>query len=159
MDEAALPEPRHRLPAAARSYWRLVIAVRTLLLAPVALFAGAPVTALGLPFWVPVALELAGGLLAAALVPDLWWRRWRYEIREDELDLRHGLWTVRRTLVPIRRVQHVDTTSGPLQSAFGLASVSFHTAAGETKIPALTEADAEAVRRRVGELARTRDDV
>mgnify|MGYP006160374619 CR=1 FL=1 len=61
--------------------------------------------------------------------------------RAEEIDLRHGLFTVRRTLVPIRRVQHVDTESGPLQGMFELATVSFHTAAGSTKIPALLRGD------------------
>jgi hypothetical protein len=100
----------------------------------------------------------AVGLLAAAVVPELRWRRWRYEVRPEEIDLRHGVFTVRRTLVPIRRVQHVDTESGVLQGMFDLATVSVHTAAGKTAIPALLRGEAEGVRRRVGELARTRDD-
>lgn len=105
---------------------------------------------------------LVGIVLAAVVVavaPVLRWRRWRYEIRDDEIDLRHGTFTVRRTLVPIRRVQHVDTEVGPLQDAFGLATVKFHTAAGATEIPALDKGEAEQVRTRVAELARTRDDV
>ena len=46
-----------------------------------------------------------------------------------------------------------------LNGAFGLATVAFHTAAGETEIPALTTNQAELVRARIAELARTRDDV
>jgi len=119
---------------------------------------------------VPVVAAIAGfgvvGLLAVvvavvvvAVAPALRWRRWRYEIRDDEIDLRHGTFTVRRTLVPIRRVQHVDTEVGPLQDSFGLATVKFHTAAGATEIPALDKGEAERVRTRVAELARARDDV
>jgi membrane protein YdbS with pleckstrin-like domain len=107
--------------------------------------------------WGAVAVPL--GAAATWVLPQVRHRRWRYEVREEELDLRHGLWTVARTLVPIRRVQHVDTESGPLQSAFDLATVTFHTAAGKTRIPAVTRGEAEAIRRRVAELARTRDDV
>jgi membrane protein YdbS with pleckstrin-like domain len=102
---------------------------------------------------------VAAGVVAAVVVPEVLWRRWRYEVREDEIDLRHGLVTVKRTLVPIRRVQHVDTETGPVQGIFDLATVSFHTAAGKTEIPALTRGQAEEVRRRVADLARTRDDV
>ena len=145
----SLSEPQTRLPAAARSLWRAQ------LLALTAVATAAAAGFLGL--W--ALAVLAAGLALAAVVPEVRWRRWRYQVREEEIDLRHGLVTVRRTLVPIRRVQHVDTSSGLLQGAFDLATVSFHTAAGETEIPALTRADAEAVRRRVGELARTRDDV
>jgi uncharacterized protein len=56
-------------------------------------------------------------------------------------------------------VQHVDTTTGPIQAWFGLATVEFHTAAGGVEIPGLLRSEAEQVRRRVAELARTRDDV
>jgi uncharacterized protein len=152
-------EPQQRLPAAARTYWRLTLVPWVVILAFAALGLGSRADDIGVPAWLPVAVELLAGVAVIAVVPGLRWSRWRYEIRDDEIDLRAGLWTVRRVLVPIRRVQHVDTSTGPLQGIFELATVSFHTAAGKTEIPALTRAEAEAVRRRVGELARTRDDV
>jgi membrane protein YdbS with pleckstrin-like domain len=113
----------------------------------------------GLPTWLPTLVVVAAAVTAVVIVPRVRWRRWRYEIREDEIDLRSGLFTIRRVLVPIRRVQHVDTASSLLQNFFDLATVTFHTAAGETEIPALKRGEAEAVRGRVAELARTRDDV
>jgi membrane protein YdbS with pleckstrin-like domain len=143
-------EPQQRLPRAALTYWRTQAIVMGLVV-PIAVG-----SSLGL-LWAALALLVA--VLAGWFAPAVLWNRWRYEIREEELDLRHGLLTVKRTLVPIRRVQHVETESGPLQNRFGLATVSVHTAAGATKIPALDQGEAEAVRRRVGELARTRDDV
>ena len=142
-------EPQQRLPDAALVLWRLQAAAVAL---------GVTVTVLGTlgPLWGGVVF--VAGLAVAMVAPAVLWRRWRYEVRADEIDLRHGLFTVRRTLVPIRRVQHVDTSSGVLQGMFDLAAVSVHTAAGQTEIPALRRADAEAVRRQIGELARTRDD-
>lgn len=97
----------------------------------------------GIPVWLGPLVVLALGLAAVVFVPPVRWRRWRYEVREDEIDLRAGLWTIRRTLVPIRRVQHVDTKSGLLQTFFDLATVRFYTAAGAGEIPALRRADAE----------------
>jgi membrane protein YdbS with pleckstrin-like domain len=143
-------EPLQRLPRAALTYWRAQAIVTGLVL-PIA--AGSTVGLL----WALPALLVA--VLAGWFGPAVLWSRWRYEIREDEIDLRHGLLTVKRTLVPIRRVQHVETETGPVQNLFELSTVSVHTAAGATKIPALHRGEAEAVRRRVGELARTRDDV
>ena len=144
-----LPEPERRLPAAARTLWALQYAGTGVVAGVIALSALG-----GLGALVLVVAPLLG--VAAAFVR---FARWRYEVREDAIDLRHGVWSVRRTLVPIRRVQHVDTESGPLQGSFDLATVSFHTAAGSTEIPALTRGEAETVRRRVGELAQARDDV
>jgi membrane protein YdbS with pleckstrin-like domain len=143
-------EPQQRLPRAALTYWRAQAVVVGLAL-PVAVG-----STLGLPWALPALLV---AVLAGWLGPAVLWNRWRYEIREEEIDLRHGLLTVKRTLVPIRRVQHVETETGPVQNLFELSTVSVHTAAGSTKIPALHRGEAEAVRRRVGELARTRDDV
>jgi membrane protein YdbS with pleckstrin-like domain len=155
----ALPEPQQRLPEAAVGLWRLVLGLWAagLFVASIALAPAAD--ELGLPVWLLPVVVFVCGLAAVVVVPRLRWRRWRYDIRDDEIDLRAGLWTIRRTLVPIRRVQHVDTETNLLQTFFDLATVTFHTAAGATEIPALERAEAERVRSRVAELARTRDDV
>ena len=147
--------PSRPLPVAARTYWRIVGAVQGAAFLLVALSVGG---SLGLPGWVVPLAALAALALLGAAVPELRWRRWRYEVREDEVDLLRGAFVVRRTIIPIRRVQHVDTQAGPLQDALGLATVTFHTAAGGIGIPALGKGEAEQVRARVAELARTRDD-
>lgn len=160
MDAGAIPEPQRRLPGAARWYWGLSIGLRGAVAALVALTVGSELAGeVDLAPWLPVTVVAAVGAAAALVIPEVRWRRWRYEVRDNEIDLRHGLWTTRRTLIPIRRIQHVDTEAGPLQNAFSLAAVDFHTAAGPTRIPALGRYEADMIRRRVGELARTRDDV
>ena len=151
-------EPAQRLPGSAKAYWRTALAGQALVPLLAALALTELWDELGVPAALPPLVVLLLAVTAVLVVPEVRWRRWRYEVREDEIDLRHGTFTVRRTLVPIRRVQHVDTRSGALQGAFGLATVSFHTAAGRTEIPAVGTGEAETVRRRVGELARTRDD-
>jgi membrane protein YdbS with pleckstrin-like domain len=106
--------------------------------------------------WDPVlwALPLAA-LVLAAFVPALRWRRWRWEVREREIDLQRGVLRVRRTLIPMMRVQHVETTRGVLEQALGLATVAIHTAAGSQTIPMLAVGDAAALRARIADLART----
>ena len=102
---------------------------------------------------------VAAGAAAVVVAPELRWRRWRWEVREHEVDIRHGTVAVTRTLVPMLRVQHVDTKRDLLQQALGLATVVFHTAAGANEIPALTVAEAAQVRDRIAELARTADEL
>ena len=150
-----MDEPAHRLPRAAVGYWRASGALRGLGAVVGAVVIGGSLGGLA---WIPLVLALAATAAMAGVVPALRWRRWRYEIREDEIDLVRGAFVVRRTLIPIRRVQHVDTESGPLQDSYGLATVTFHTAAGGVSIPALLKGEAETVRARVAALARTRDD-
>ena len=153
----ATPEPSRTLAPAARALWRLeglITAIVAVVCAGVV--QGAAGGAWALAAW---AAALAAGVVSVVLVPELRWRRWRWEVREHEIDIRRGAITVTRTLVPMLRVQHVDTKRDLLQQALGLATVVFHTAAGANEIPALTVAEAGHVRDRIAELARTADEL
>jgi hypothetical protein len=98
-------------------------------------------------------------LLAVTVIPVLRHRRWRYEVREREIDIRRGTFSVTRTIIPMHRVQHVATTRGLLEQALDLSTVVFHTAAGSTEIPALDAGEAAAVRTRIATLTRTADEL
>jgi uncharacterized protein len=156
-------EPAQRLDPRARTLWRITGTLGTLPLVAVGAFVGwvllrvveAPLLLGILPFLAALALLV----MLAGVIPDLRWRRWRYEIREDEVDLQHGIVWVSRTLVPLARIQHVDTQSGPLQRRFGLATVVFYTAAGPNQIPELSAPVAAQVRDRIAELTREQDEL
>ena len=144
-----VPEPTQRLAPAARLAWRA-----GWLGAAVA--AGVIVLVAGLPAALAAAVFLV--LLAgAAIVPELRWRRWRWDVRENEIDLQRGVLVMRRTLIPMARVQHVETERSVIGQALGLATVQIHTAAGSHEIPLLAEYDAGRLRARIAELARTTD--
>ncbi len=157
-------EPAERLDPRARTLWRITGALGMLpLLIGIGLGGGyvllrlfeAPLLVSALPL---VALLLLTAV-AVGVAPDLRWRRWRYEIREDEVDLQRGIFWVTRTLVPLARIQHVDTQSGPLQRRFGLATVVFYTAAGANQIPELSAPVAADVRDRISDLTREQDEL
>lgn len=92
------------------------------------------------------------------LLPTIRWRRWRYEIFEQEVYIQHGILIVSKTLVPMIRVQHVDTKQGPILKRFRLASVTISTAATTHEIPALIEKDASELRDRLSRLAKVDED-
>src|SRR5699024_4057798 len=113
-------------------------------------------------WYVTIALILVVVLLIlfVVVIPKIRYRRWRYEIFDKEIYIQHGLIIVTRTIVPMTRVQHVDTTQGPILKRFNLAGVQISTAATIHTIPALEEADAIQLRDRISELARVAiDDV
>jgi uncharacterized protein len=116
---------------------------------------GAP----GVLTWLAWALALGVVALGGVAGPLLRWRTWRYEIRDEEIDLLRGAVVVRRTLIPMTRVQHVDTQRTPLSDLFELRSVTVHTAADSHSIPALRPADAAAIRDRIAVLAREPDEL
>lgn len=92
------------------------------------------------------------------LIPKLRYRRWRYEIFDQEVYIQHGILIVTRTLIPMLRVQHVDTKQGPILKRFKLATVTISTAATTHEIPALLEEDASALRDRISTLAKVDED-
>ncbi len=148
------PEPSRRLASTARWLWR----AQGLGITAAAIVAASVLSSqAGGAVW--MLLPVAVAIVAIGAVPELRWARWRYEVRDEEIDLRHGTVRITRTLVPMLRVQHVDTTQGPLDQALGLATVVVHTAAGTTTIPALTEGDAGRLRDRIAALARTADEL
>ena len=113
------------------------------------------------PVWIVSLLALAAAALAwleIAVVPKVRMARFRYAIREDEIDLLHGILVRKRTLIPMVKIQHVDTKQGPILRRFGLLAVTFSTAAGNHEIPALNAARAEEVQARIARLARITDD-
>jgi membrane protein YdbS with pleckstrin-like domain len=151
-----IDEPSRRLSPSARWVWRLQQVAFWGVAAILAVTLGSQLDgAIGALVQV---LPLAGLLAGLALVPELRWRRWRWDVHPDAIDIRHGTLTIRRTLIPMLRVQHVETTRGVLEQAFELATVEIHTAAGSHTIPLLGLADAGEVRDRIADLARTADE-
>jgi len=103
-------------------------------------------------------LSLAIWLAGTFWLPWMRWKRWRYDIDRNEIDLKHGILVVRRTLIPLSRVQHVDTRQGPVLRHYRLADVTISTAATTHEIPALDIEVADQVRDRISRFARLAED-
>ena len=108
-------------------------------------------------------LEIAGLLpTGAIIVPVLLSAAWvilrvplrrhaarGYDMGSDRLRVVRGLWFHSDTVVPFGRVQHIDLSQRPLERAFGLATLTVHTAGTHTSsvsLPGLAQADAAAMR-------------
>ncbi|MEF8783733.1 MAG: PH domain-containing protein [Haloarculaceae archaeon] len=106
------------------------------------------------PQYVPP-LAVALGVLGLAWV-HLRYRAWRYRLRDDALYLERGVLTSVRTVVPHVRVQHVDTSRGPMERSLGLSTLVVYTAGSrgaDVSIPGLTPEEASDLQRRLKELA------
>lgn len=159
----ALAPPREHLDPRARTMWyvseAIEMAVWTVVVVAIAIAITRFTDATAWWVWGVAAVILVAGLVDTVVSPALRYRSWRYEIRSDEVDLQHGVMVKTRQLVPMSRIQHVDTRRGVLQRRFGLASVVFYTAAGAMEIPALSLPVAAEVRNRIAELAKVHDDL
>jgi uncharacterized protein len=140
-------EPGRRLSPNARWVWRLQQGAFwvVVLVVVLALDVSAALTA------VPVLGLLAG----AGVWPAVRWRHWRWDVSSEAIVMRRGTLVVRETVVPMLRVQHVDTTSDILEQALDLSNVVVHTAAGSHKIPLLGAAAAGELRSQIARLAQT----
>jgi membrane protein YdbS with pleckstrin-like domain len=104
------------------------------------------------PKWiivVVVTLTLLSISFEIILSPRFMYEYWRYRISEHEVELQHGVFFKKHTLIPMARIQHIDTKQGPIQRFYGLYSISIWTAAGSYEIPALKEETAEKVRKQI----------
>ena len=108
--------------------------------------------------WASLGLVIIESVVSILITPKLRWLRWRYEVHEHEIDLQYGVLIVRRRLVPMVRVQHVDTQQGPILRKFNLSTVTISTAAGVHDIPALDEEEADELRDYISKLATVVDD-
>lgn len=154
-------EPKHHIDPKAIQVWRIVGSFYTFL----SLVASLALTVLAWKDWIPNVVPIIGwiitlieGIVMIHFVPVLRWKRCKYEVREEEIDIQKGWLIIKRTIVPMVRVQHVDTSHGPLLRSFKLASVHISTAATVHEIPALPAADASNIRDQIANLARVRDD-
>lgn len=69
------------------------------------------------PYWISGVLSavwLLGSIVTVFIIPKVRHKVWRYEVHEHEIDIQSGIFVVTRVIVPMVRVQHVDTSQGPL---------------------------------------------
>ncbi|MDO5044254.1 MAG: PH domain-containing protein [Coriobacteriia bacterium] len=111
-----------------------------------------------IPLWmlllVVCAIAILIFIIEIVLYPRIAFDRWRYEVNENEIDIMHGFIWIKRTVIPLVRVQNVETSQGPILRAYTLSEVVISTAGGSSKIPGLTPEDADKLRDRVAVLAR-----
>jgi membrane protein YdbS with pleckstrin-like domain len=110
------------------------------------------------PVAVVVAVVVLVGAAVRAVLVVRSVRSWGYAERAEDLLIRHGVMVRRLSIVPYARMQFVDVTAGPLERAFGLATVKLHTAAAasDATVPGLEGAEATRLRDRLATLGEAR---
>ena len=84
-------------------------------------------------------------------------RSWGYAERDDDLLIRHGLWTRRLSIVPYGRMQFIDIRSNPVERMFTLSTITLHTASAssDSTVPGLDPDTATGLRDRLANRAHT----
>lgn len=135
---SALHEPAQQVDPRCRGWWATQIAIPVVVVIAALVVVGLLVDPLREPTLILAGAILVLGAVAALVIPGYVFRIHRWEVNEVGIYSRRGwLWQEWRA-APFARLQTVDVTSGPLQRAFGLATVTATTASA--KGPVLIEA-------------------
>ena len=92
---------------------------------------------------------LLGAILLTIFLPRLQYRFWRFDLRAEELYLERGVVNRIKTIVPLRRIQHLDVSQNILEREFSLSKLIVHTAGSRSSdvvLPGLKLDEAEQLR-------------
>ncbi|HOJ48170.1 MAG TPA: PH domain-containing protein [Bacillota bacterium] len=92
----------------------------------------------------PIFFAVEGALLLYALIslllyPVIEYRQWGYYIDNEKVEIRHGIFFITTSVIPVIRIQHITISSGPIYRKLGLTKLVIHTASDEFTIEGLTE--------------------
>ncbi|MFB6249542.1 MAG: PH domain-containing protein [Salinibacter sp.] len=140
------------LDDAVRSIWTIKLAGLVLVLFLPALFYDlthlfAPEP--WLPFGAASGTVLGLGAIYCLVWPRLRYRAWGFALRPEELYMEHGVLNHVRTVVPLRRIQHVDVSQDLIEREYALGRLVVHTAGSRSSdvvIPGLPLSEAERIR-------------
>lgn len=143
----ALREPANRVSARAPEFWRVTAAIAGSF-AWLAAIVLTLVTVFAVDGWGRIVLAVVILLLVLAPVPWLTiapkvrYAVHRWEVTDIAVHVRHGWITRTSEIVPLSRVQTVDSVQGPLMRLFGLRTVTVQTASrvGAVQIAFLDDA-------------------
>ncbi|MFE1171173.1 PH domain-containing protein [Streptomyces sp. NPDC058773] len=105
--------------------------------------------------WAGAGIQLAVLVPAVLLLPVLWYRLHRWEVTDTAVYVRTGYLRREWAVIPISRIQTVDTLRGPLRQRLRLATVLVSTASskGELTLHGLADTTAVDLARRLIETA------
>lgn len=112
------------------------------------------------PFFIVIILGgffIILSIVQVLLIPVIRMVYWGYDISEHDIDIQHGIIVIKRSLIPMAKIQHVDTEHGPIMRFFNLATLSISTAGTMHKIPALNFETARKLRGQISALAAISD--
>ena len=93
------------------------------------------------------------------ILPPIRYRVFWYAISPTEIDIQHGIIFIKRSVVPMHRVQNLRTERGPMADHYRMTNLKIKTAAGSVTISGLDRAEANELCERISRLADVADDV
>lgn len=109
--------------------------------------------------WIGVLIYILFGIAFLIMIyeltirPVLLQRTWRYDIDENYIQLKHGFINKHSLIIPMSRVEYVNTNQGPILRYYDLSVLTIGTITSANKIPAIPMQEAEEIRALIIHLA------
>ena len=84
-------------------------------------------------------------LIDLIFYPPIEYRQWGYYIDDEKVVIRHGLFFINQTIIPIIRIQNITISQGPINRHLGLYKVEIALASGSYEIVGLDKETADAI--------------
>lgn len=82
-------------------------------------------------------------ILDVFLFPSIRYKRYKYLVTDEKIEVKKGLFWIRRSIIQIKRIQKIEMSSGPIDRKFNLENINIYTAAGVVDIKFLNEKEAK----------------
>lgn len=105
-----------------------------------------------LPLGLATGVALVAFGLGGWLLPKFRYRFWRFYLTDEELFLERGIFNRITTIVPLRRVQHMDVSQDIIEREYTLGNLVVYTAGtrgSQVVLPGLQFEEAQALRERI----------
>lgn len=126
--------------------WRISAGLSWLLPSTVAIVLGAVFADRWI--WLILAAVIALLVLSIGILPPMKHRRWRWQLTDLAVELRHGIVVHQQETVPYFRIQQIDINAGPIDRLLELATLRVQTASGSgtALLPGIDASEAPQVR-------------
>ncbi|WP_291652397.1 PH domain-containing protein [Clostridium sp.] len=95
-------------------------------------------------------------LINSFISPTIEYKQWRYKITNDKIEFTEGIYFIRKVIIPIIRIQHIQVNQGPINKFFNLYDISIFTAGGQHKIPNIDSKRAEEISEYLNEVIKNK---
>jgi len=109
--------------------------------------------------WGIVGVVVALAAIGIIILPPIRYRVFWYAISPTEIDIQHGIIFIKRSVVPMHRVQTLRTERGPMADHYRMTNLKIKTAADSVTISGLDRREADELCDRISRLADVADDV
>ena len=104
-----------------------------------------------------IGLTVITAIYTIFLGPYYKYKTWRYEIDEEYVQIKRGLFIEEHTVIPMTKVEYVSTHQGPLLRKYQLYDVEIGTTTTNHTIPAIPEEQAKVLRDQIAIFAKVKD--